>query len=89
MRYVKIFGILFAGLLAGIITGLVVADLLTRPQAGDIPAYVDAASGFLMFLCIGGGLTISVPFSVLFAIWSWRKSAEFATGDNKGQGSRP
>jgi hypothetical protein len=75
MKFLKVIGILTGGVLAGIVAGLISFELLI-PQNLSQPAYVDAANGFAMILFVVGGLIISVPLSILFAIWSWRKSTK-------------
>jgi hypothetical protein len=75
-RILKVTAIALLGPFLGAVIGLIIAIFLLPRETGEVPAYVDGANGMLMFLCIVDGLLVSIPISVLLAIWSWRKSSK-------------
>jgi hypothetical protein len=76
MRLLKVVGILLIGPVLGVVSGFVVGGLLLPPDATGRGAPGD---GFLFMLCIGIGLAVFIPASVLFAVWSWRRSSHLKT----------
>ena len=73
MRIAKIIGITLSVSLLGIIAGIGTAGFLLRH---DDPSSTAPGGGFLIFLCAMDGLLFSIPFSVLLAIWSWRRASK-------------
>jgi len=73
MRLLKVVGLLLTGPVLGCMSGLIVAAILLPPDPtgqGGAPG-----DGILIMFCIGIGLVVSIPATVLLAIWSWRRSA--------------
>lgn len=78
MRIMKIFGIIVSVSLLGIIVGIGTAGFLLRH---DDPYSTAPGGGFLIILYAMDGLLFSVPFSVLLAIWSWRRVSKAKTAN--------
>jgi len=82
MRLPKVIGILLGGPVLGVVSGFVVGGLLLPPDPTGRGAPGD---GFLIMLCIGIGLAVSIPASVLLAVWSWRRSVHLKTPQNTSE----
>jgi hypothetical protein len=78
MRIVKIIGLMVSVPILGIIAGIITAGFLLRH---DDPSSTAPGGGFLIILCAMDGLLFSIPFSVLLAIWSWRRSSKPKTAN--------
>ena len=82
MRLLKVIGTLLGGPLLGVVSGFVVGSLLLTPDPTGRGAPGD---GFLIMLCIGVGLAVSIPTSVRLAVWSWRRSVHLKTPPNPSE----
>lgn len=79
MRFLKVIGILLIGPVFGAVSGFIAGGLLLPPDPTGRGAPGD---GFLIILWVGIGLAVSVPASVLLAVWSWRRSARLKAPPN-------
>jgi len=79
MRLLKVIGILVTGPVLGVVSGLIIGGLLLPPDPTGRGAPGD---GFLIMLCAGMGLAVSIAASVMLADWSWRHSANLKTRPN-------
>lgn len=82
MRLLKVIGILVIGPVLGMVSGCIVGGLLLPPDPTGRGAPGD---GFLIMLCIGISFAVSIPASVLLAVWSWRRSAHLKTPPNPSE----
>jgi hypothetical protein len=83
MRLLKVVGMLLIGPVLGVMSGLIVGAILLPPDPtgqGRAPG-----DGILIMLCIGIGLVVSIPTSVLLAVWSWRRSGRLKTSRNPSE----
>jgi hypothetical protein len=82
MRLLKVIGILLIGPVLGVVSGFIVGGLLLPPDPTGRGAPGD---GFLIMFSIGIGLAVSIPASVLLAVWSWRRPAHLKARPNPSE----
>jgi hypothetical protein len=80
-----VFAILVIGPVLGVMFGLIVGGLLLPSDPAGRGAPGD---GFLVILCTGIGLSVSVAGSVMLANRCWRHSANLRARHNSGEETR-